>query len=75
VADHLAAAGLPVRPGEIPGSLPPPRKLLEIMHQDKKAEGGKLTFILARAVGEAFVARGVSEADVLSFLEEDMRPS
>lgn len=73
VADHLASAGLPVRPGDIPGNLPPPQELLAIMRQDKKAEGGKLTFILARAVGEAFVARAVSDTDVLSFLEEDMR--
>ena len=29
------------------------------MAQDKKAEGGALTFILARAIGEAFVAKGV----------------
>jgi 3-dehydroquinate synthase len=73
VARHLASAGLPVGPGQISGSLPPPAKLLDIMRQDKKAEGGRLTFILARGLGEAFVARGVDEADVLSFLEEDMR--
>lgn len=72
-AGHLKSAGLPVHPRDIPGELPPPGKLVEIMHQDKKAEGGKLAFILVRAVGEAFVARGIGEAEVLSFLEEDMR--
>ena len=29
------------------------------MAQDKKAEGGRLTLVLARRLGEAFVARDV----------------
>jgi 3-dehydroquinate synthetase len=41
------------------------------MRQDKKAQAGKLTFILVRAIGEAFIARDVAEADVLAFLKED----
>ena len=70
VARHLGRAGLPTGTGQIPGALPPPAKLLDIMHQDKKAAGGKLVFILARSVGDAFVARDIAEADVLKFLEE-----
>jgi 3-dehydroquinate synthase len=38
------------------------------MGQDKKAEGGRLTFILARALGEAFVARDVDASLVHAFL-------
>jgi 3-dehydroquinate synthase len=38
------------------------------MAQDKKAEGGALTFILARRLGEAFVARGVDAAAARDFL-------
>jgi 3-dehydroquinate synthase len=38
------------------------------MGQDKKAEGGRLTFILARGIGEAFVAKGVPAEDVRRFL-------
>ena len=38
------------------------------MAQDKKAEGGALTFILARAIGEAFVAKGVAAETVREFL-------
>ena len=71
VAAHLKAAGLPVHSRDIPGPLPPPEELLAIMRQDKKAQAGKLTFILARAIGEAFIARDVAEADVLAFLKED----
>ena len=72
VAGHLKSAGLPVHTGEIQGELPPPAQLLSIMRQDKKAQAGKLTFILARAIGEAFVARDIADADILAFLEEDM---
>ena len=71
VARHLSLARLPVARREIPGALPPDAALVEIMRQDKKAEAGKLTFILARAIGEAFVARNVKEADVLAFLESE----
>jgi 3-dehydroquinate synthase len=73
VARHLKGAGLPVHASEIAGELPPPATLLDIMRQDKKAQGGKLTFILARGIGEAFIARDVADADVLDFLTEDLR--
>ena len=72
VVNHLKKAGLPVHANEIPGNLPPPEKLLDLMRQDKKAVGGKLVFILVRAIGEAFVARDVKEEDVLDFLREDL---
>ena len=73
VARHLKAAGLPVHASERPGQLPPPSALLDIMRQDKKAVGGKLTFILARGIGEAFIARDVADHDVLDFLTKDLR--
>jgi 3-dehydroquinate synthase len=38
------------------------------MAQDKKAEAGALTFILARGIGEAFVAKRVDAAAVRGFL-------
>ncbi len=68
---HLRSVKLPTRLTDIEGSLPEPRKLLEIMRQDKKAVAGKLTFILVRGVGDAFIARGVEEKDVLAFLAEE----
>ncbi len=71
VAKHLKSAGLPIHMSEIEGSLPPPADLLNIMRQDKKAEGGKLTFILARAIGEAFIARNIPDSEAVSFLQED----
>ena len=71
IAAHLAKAGLPTHVSEITANLPAPEGLLKLMYQDKKAEGGKLTFILAKDLGEAFVAKNVEEASVLAFLKND----
>ena len=43
------------------------------MRQDKKVERGRLTFILAKGIGESFIARDVEEAGVLAFLKEDLQ--
>ena len=47
------------------------RALLERMRQDKKARDGALTFILARGIGQAFVAQGVEAVTVLDFLRAE----
>lgn len=72
VAAHLKSIGLPTHSSEISGALPPPEALVEIMRQDKKAVAGQLTFILARGIGEAFIARDVEASDVIDFLNEDL---
>ncbi len=73
VASHLKSVGLPVHASQISGELPPPATLLDIMRQDKKAQGGRLTFILTKGIGEAFIAKDVADHDVLDFLTEDLR--
>ena len=65
----VAAAGLPTRL-EQAGVFAADR-LLALMAGDKKAEGGALTLILARGVGQAFVAKGVDSAKVRAFLIEE----
>lgn len=72
VTKHLERAGLPTHASEIPGKLLPNEKLVELMRQDKKAVGGKLTFILAKSIGETYIAKGVAESEVMSFLEKDL---
>jgi 3-dehydroquinate synthase len=72
IARHLKSSGLPIHVSQISGSLPPAAELLNIMRQDKKAQAGKLTFILARGIGEAFVERNVADNEVLAFLENDL---
>ncbi len=73
VAAHLKSTGLPTRLADIEGALPPPEALVEIMRQDKKAVSGELTFILAKGIGQAFIARKVPAADVVDFLKEDLK--
>lgn len=72
VATHLKRAKLPTHASEISGALPPPNELVELMRQDKKAVAGKLTFILAKSIGESFIAKNVDDAAVLTFLEKDL---
>jgi 3-dehydroquinate synthase len=62
----IAAAGLPTRL-EQAGAFSADA-LIARMAGDKKAEGGRLTLILARSVGEAFVERTVDAADLRQFL-------
>ena len=57
VRAHLDAMGMKKDIADIPGSLPDADGLIELMYQDKKVRQGRLTFILARAIGEAFVTR------------------
>jgi 3-dehydroquinate synthase len=68
VAAHFVAVGLPTRIADIPGAKPDVDALMRLMAQDKKVRRGKLTFILARGIGGAFIARDVPEAEVREFL-------
>ena len=70
VRQHLARAGLPSRLSDVPGTLPDADGLISLMGQDKKVVDGKLTFILARGIGEAFITRDVDIATLRSLLRE-----
>jgi 3-dehydroquinate synthase len=59
VRAHFRDMGLKVDLNDIPGDLPDADDLIALMGQDKKVQDGKLVFILARAVGDAFIARDV----------------
>jgi 3-dehydroquinate synthase len=71
VEKHLAEAGFATRIGALAGPRPTAGELLEHMRHDKKTSGGRLTFILARGVGRAFISRDVEEADLLRLLSDD----
>jgi 3-dehydroquinate synthase len=68
VTRHLAAVGLPIHVSQVAGGLPGADRLMELIAQDKKVKRGKLTFILARAIGSAFIAGDVDAAEVRAFL-------
>jgi 3-dehydroquinate synthase len=71
----IIGAGLPARLDQIPGGPFAADRLMEHMAQDKKAEGGRLTLILARGIGEAFTAKAVAPAPLREFLiSEGARP-
>jgi 3-dehydroquinate synthase len=72
VAAHLAEVGLPTRIEQIEGAKPDVETLMHHIAQDKKVARGKLTFILARGIGEAFVAKEVVASEVASFLEDQL---
>jgi 3-dehydroquinate synthase len=67
---HLAAMGMKRDLAEIPGDLPDVEGLMALMAQDKKVDAGRLRFILARGIGEAFVAEDVDLAVVRGVLAE-----
>jgi 3-dehydroquinate synthase len=64
----IAAAGLPTRLEHVAGHPFDAIRLVRHMGQDKKAEGGRLTFILARGLGDAIVAKDVDAGVVGRFL-------
>ncbi len=69
VTAHFAAVGLPTRIADIPGGpSPDAAALMRIMAQDKKVRDGRLTLILVRAIGAAFVSRDVPTQTVQDFL-------
>ncbi|MEQ8806006.1 MAG: 3-dehydroquinate synthase [Rhodospirillales bacterium] len=67
---HLDATGLPGGLARLNTGGWTAERLLAHMMKDKKTEGGKLTFILARAIGEAFIERDVPTGPVADVLNE-----
>ncbi|HEY4078658.1 MAG TPA: 3-dehydroquinate synthase [Rhizomicrobium sp.] len=67
---HLKAVGLPSAIGDIPGPRASADELVGHMAHDKKVSDGKLTFILLRGLGQAFVTRDVLPEAVKSVLTD-----
>ncbi|WP_341861582.1 3-dehydroquinate synthase [Gymnodinialimonas sp. 57CJ19] len=70
VRAHLAAMGMKKDLHDIPGDLPEAHTLMELMGQDKKVVAGQLRFILARAIGDAFVTADVPTDTVMTLLQD-----
>ncbi|MGX9855689.1 3-dehydroquinate synthase [Limimaricola variabilis] len=67
---HLSAMGMRSDLSHIPGMLPPAEALLGLMGQDKKVRDGRLRFVLARGIGQAFVTSDVPAEAVLQVLRD-----
>ena len=73
VEAHFSGVGLPTRIADIPSNRPPdPHELARIMGQDKKVRAGRLTLILVRGIGQAFITSDVASATVLDFLSQQI---
>jgi 3-dehydroquinate synthase len=69
---HFETSQLPTTISAIRGGAPDLDTLMDLIAQDKKVKRGKLTFILARGIGAAFVAPDVDPKDVRAFLGEKL---
>jgi len=67
---HLEAVGLPATLAAA-GVDAPGEALVAHMAHDKKMDTGRLPFLLARGIGETFLAKDVDLAEVALFLEEE----
>lgn len=67
---HMASVGLRLKPTDIAGVDWDVDDLIKRMFKDKKVEAGRITFILARGLGDAFITAEVGEADLRATLGE-----
>jgi 3-dehydroquinate synthetase len=73
VIAHLAAVGLPTHVKRVLGANRPTiDAMMDLISQDKKVQRGRLTLILVRGIGQAFVTRDVDAAEVRAFLAEKL---
>jgi shikimate kinase / 3-dehydroquinate synthase len=75
VERHLQAVGLPQQIRQIPQWNTDADAIVEAMFQDKKVKRGRLTFILARAIGQCFIAGDIAPGDVHQFLTSELERS
>jgi 3-dehydroquinate synthase len=73
VRAHLKTMGMKTDIKDIPGDLPGSEALIALMGQDKKVVDGKLRFILARGIGQAFVAEDVPGDKVRALMDDALR--
>ncbi len=69
VTAHLADVGLPT--GARPSTNANGAALAAHMAHDKKREGGAVPLLLARGIGQTFLARGIDLTEVAAFLDAD----
>ncbi len=69
---HLKSVGLPTDVSSIRPHLPDAGGLVEIMRQDKKAEAGRINFVLVKDVGNAYIDRTIEEDGLVKFLEAEL---
>ncbi|KCZ91716.1 3-dehydroquinate synthase [Hyphomonas johnsonii] len=72
VSRVIAAAGLPVALGTVPGGPYEAANLANLMKQDKKAIGGRVPLILARGIGQSYIHPDADLKSVAAFLAAEL---
>ncbi|MDV7341383.1 3-dehydroquinate synthase [Terasakiella sp. A23] len=67
---HLIAQDMPVDLSDLPCEGWTSDLLIKHMMKDKKVQGGKLTFVLVRGIGAAYLDRTVQHADLVTYLDD-----
>lgn len=73
VLAHLRGMGMPAGLRDVPGDLPDDAALIALMGQDKKVVDGRLRFVLAHGIGEAFVSDAVQSEMLAAVLADSRR--
>ena len=68
VRRHFGAIGLPTGLEFLSGRVLSADTLVRHMERDKKVQDGRVTYVLARGIGRAFLSRDVELADVAALL-------
>ena len=68
VRRHLATVGLPTGLEALGGRAWDTQRLAQHMRRDKKVRDGRVTFVLVRGIGQAFLAENVAAAEVEALL-------
>ena len=70
---HMRKLNMKSRLSDIEGDLPDAHVFLDLMAQDKKVVDGRLRFILARRIGDAFVTDEVDPGLVVEMISSELR--
>ena len=68
VKEHFRSVGLPASPSDIANVNWTVEPLMSHMSNDKKVKNGRLTFILTKGIGQAFITNDVALEDVRAIL-------
>ena len=69
VAAHFRAVGLPSEAGALPPIRRGASALIERMRHDKKVRDGRMTFVLTRGIGRAFLSQDVPREALIASLD------
>lgn len=74
LAAHLSAHGLPHSLQTLGGGPYVAERLMQRMADDKKVSGGRITLILTKGLGEAFIEPDADPGALATFLEDETKP-